>query len=88
MTIIRRIISIISFLLLGWLFMISFPEFDLARIKFPAFYKEQISEIEDSNSIAELKNIAKSKVYEIQRINALRDEQNEKQLYIILQFLL
>lgn len=83
MTIIRSIISIISFLLLGWLFMISFPEFDLARIKFPAFYKEQILEIEDSNSISELKNIAKSKVYEIQRINALRDGQNETQLYII-----
>ena len=83
MTIIRHIISIISFLLLGWLFMISFPEFDLARIKFPAFYKEQILEIENSNSIYELKNIAKSKVYEIQRINALRDEQNEKLLYII-----
>jgi hypothetical protein len=64
--------------------MISFPEFDLARIKFPAFYKEQILEIEDSNSISELKNIAKSKVYEIQRINTDKDKENEKQFYIVL----
>jgi len=84
MTVTRRIISIISFLLIGWLFMINFPEFDLARIKYPAFYQEQILEIEKSNSISDIKNIAKSKVIEMQRINTNKDKENEKEFYIIL----
>jgi|GEM_PF-1395868 len=83
MTIVRRIILIISFLLMGWLFIINFPEFDLARVKYPAFYKEQISEIENSKSVYELKTIAKSKVFEIQRINTNKDKENQKQFYIV-----
>jgi hypothetical protein len=41
-------------------------------------------EIEDSNSISELKTIAKSKVFIIQRIHKLNDEKSIKELYIII----
>ncbi len=83
MKIIRSIIFILSFLLLTWLFLGNFPEFDLARNKNSTFYQEQVDEINKTNSIPELKEIAISKVFETQRINTLKDEKSSNQLYLI-----
>lgn len=80
---IQRGIFIISILLLIWLFFGNFPEFDLARVKKQSFYSEQISEIENTQSIQELKKIAKSKVIQTENIHATNDWQRQNQLYII-----
>jgi len=84
MRIIRHLIFANLIILLGWLFVINSYEIDIFPIQNKAYKREQISEIEDSNSIAELKTIAKSKVFIINRIHKLNDEKSTKELYLIL----
>ncbi|REC71334.1 hypothetical protein DRF58_05830 [Epilithonimonas hispanica] len=70
-------------ILLGWLFVINTYQIDIVPVKNQAFQREQIMEIENSNSISELKKIAKSKVYTIGRIHKMNDEKCTKELYIL-----
>lgn len=83
MKILRRLIFIGLMILLGWLFVINTYQIDIVPVKNRAFQRKQIMEIENSNSISELKKIAKSKVYTIGRIHKLNDEKASKELYIL-----
>lgn len=79
----RKTIFIINILLLLWLFIGNFTEFDLARVKNQSYFREQISEIDKSKSIEDIKRIAKSKVFTIQRIYQIDDERRENFSYVI-----
>lgn len=70
-------------ILLGWLFVINTYQIDIVPVKNKVFQREQIMEIENSNSISELKKIAKSKVYTIGRNHQLNNEKCSKELYIL-----
>ncbi len=83
MKILRRLIFICLMILLGWLFVINTYQIDIVPVKNQAFQREQIMEIENSNSISELKKIAKSKAYTIGRIHKMNDEKSTKELYIL-----
>ncbi|WP_312822889.1 hypothetical protein [Epilithonimonas sp.] len=83
MKILRRLIFICLMILLGWLFVINTYQIDIVPVKNQAFQREQIMEIENSNSISELKKIAKSKAYTIDRIHKMNDEKSTKELYIL-----
>ena len=83
MRLLQKILFVLNILLLIWLFMVHIPEYDLARIKNQSFFRGQISEIENNNSVEELKNIAKSKVFQIKRIHQINDEKDKNQFYVI-----
>lgn len=83
MNILRKIIFILNFLLLLWLFVGTLPEFNIAGTKNQAYFREQISEIDNSNSVEDLKRIAKSKLFSIQRIHQIDNERRENFSYII-----
>lgn len=83
MIIFRRLIFISSIILLGWLFVINSYEIQIAPNKEKVFQNEKIMEIENANSLHELKKMAKSEVYRINRINELKSYKSTKELYII-----
>ncbi|GGG63231.1 hypothetical protein GCM10007332_26740 [Epilithonimonas arachidiradicis] len=69
--------------LLGWIFVINLYEIDIVPVKNKAYQREQIMEIEESNSIFELKKIAKSKVLVIHKIHKSNHEKSTKELYLL-----
>lgn len=83
MRLLQKILFILNLLLLVWLFVIHIPEFDLARVKNQSYFSTQISEIENNNSVEELRNIAKSNLFSIKRIHKINDEKAKNQFYII-----
>jgi len=83
MKILRRLIFIGLMILLGWLFVINTYQIDIVPVKNRTFQRDQIMEIENSNSISELKTIAKSKVFTIHRIHKMNDEKSTKELYML-----
>ena len=83
MLILRRLIFISVMILLGWLFIINLYEIDIVPVKNGAYQREQVIKIEESNSISELKTIAKSKVITIQKIHKSNVEKSTKELYIL-----
>ena len=83
MNIFRKIVFILNFLLLLWVFVGTLPEFNITGTQNRAYLREQISEIDNSKSVEDLKKIAKSKIFSIQRIHQIDDEKRENFSYII-----
>lgn len=79
----RNTLLIISILLFGWLFLQISNEIDLMPGYSKVLIREDISKIENSKNLNELKEFSKSKIYHFQRINIDKSNLATRQLFII-----
>jgi hypothetical protein len=83
MRIIRKASIVISILLFGWLFFQTSNEIDLMSSYSRTLIREDISKIENSSNLNDLKEFSKSKIYQFQRINIEKSNLATKQTFII-----